>query len=93
MLNMTISVGTTAKNKSYREAHLLLAICFPELAMIVTDISKGYCLVVLAKKLHLSVKSSTAHAVDEVQDELIKTKLKEVLADTRQKTFPSFSNQ
>ena len=101
-LNMTISVGTTAKNKSYREAHynkrkadpveslacarfgvverppamlppnpafstlrsvvsameanatnltrlvnqlhLLLATCFPELATLVNDISKGYCL-------------------------------------------------
>ena len=167
--NMTISVGTTAKNKNYREVHyskrkadpveslgcarfavverppamlppnpafstlrsvvsameanatnltrlvnqlhLLLATCFPELAMLVNDISKGYCLAMLAKyptakrlasakidsilyiphmdselakKLYQAAKSSTAHATDEIQEELVKTKLKEVLAGKQQ---------
>ena len=168
-LNMTISVGTTTKNKNYREAHygkrkadpveslacarfavverppamlppnpafstlrstvaameanatnltrlvnqlhLLLAICFPELAVLVKDISTGYCLAMLAKyptakrlaaakldsildiphmdpelakKLQQAAKSSTAHATDEVQEELVKAKLKEVFAGKQQ---------
>lgn len=38
----------------------------------------------LAKKLHNAAKSSTAHAIDEVQEELVKAKLKEIFAGKQQ---------
>ena len=89
------------------QLHMLLALSFPEFAVIISDISNGSALKVIekyptakrlgnakidsllqiphlseqtARKLHEIAKASTAHALDQTQEALIKAKVREIIA-------------